>query len=103
MLKQLIRTGGLATATPATFATLEAKTEEKRPTVANVATVAVAKGEREVSAQPIRCGNCQHFQRDHINPAQGAGRCSAGENPRYPYPLKNRNCNRYAVTERSKL
>ena len=35
----------------------------------------------------VRCGQCRHFERDTVNPAEGMGRCGAGlvsERPHYP-------------------
>ena len=35
----------------------------------------------------VRCGQCRHFERDTVNPAEGLGRCGAGlvsERPHYP-------------------
>lgn len=43
-------------------------------------------------SEPVGCGDCRHFERNQKNPAQGAGRCSVGKSPNYPYPVAARHC-----------
>lgn len=41
------------------------------------------------------CGDCQNYERNQKNPAEGAGRCSAGKTPPFPYPRAGRLCSAY--------
>ena len=94
MLKEFIRSGALATATPATVATEQAKSAENQASVASVAPVAVAtrQSEKTEPAAAITCGNCHHFTRNPNNPESGAGDCRQGLNPARPYPMTPRRC-----------
>ena len=107
-----------ATVIPATFAT---QPSEEDGTVAKVATVAVANPEdgpvsmlnayaRSFASHPwdlcrpsssehpkhecVRCGDCQHFVPDPINPPGGIGKCAiTGDGSRgLLYPFKYREC-----------
>jgi hypothetical protein len=40
----------------------------------------------------VRCGDCQHYTRDPINPEGGSGTCSAGHTYSNPYPHVTRRC-----------
>lgn len=47
----------------------------------------------------VQCGECQHFERDAINPAAGVGRCRLGREhhhgERMHYPHATRQCPRF--------
>lgn len=45
-----------------------------------------------MSRPKITCGNCRHFVRDALNPAQGAGRCNVGHSPERPWPMVQHVC-----------
>lgn len=55
----------------------------------------------EVAHPPARetltCGDCKHFERDTVNPLDGAGRCTAGKNPAYPWPNAPRQCGAHTI------
>ena len=52
---------------------------------------------RKAMCRPqVRCGDCQHFACDTVNPAQGMGHCSAGCDPERPYPIVKHECSRFS-------
>ena len=47
----------------------------------------------------VRCGQCQHFEPDTVNPAEGLGCCGAGaEGERLPWPNAPRRCGSWHAT-----
>lgn len=58
----------------------------------------------------VRCRDCQHFEPDHVNPAQGIGRCRIGaagdpadRDYRQPYPANPRRCDQFEITPEALL
>lgn len=58
----------------------------------------------------VRCRDCQHFEPDHVNPAQGIGRCRIGaagdpadRDYRQPYPSNPRRCDQFEITPEALL
>lgn len=58
----------------------------------------------------VRCRDCRHFEPDHVNPAQGIGRCRIGaagdpadRNYRQPYPSNPRRCDHFEITAEALL
>jgi len=45
--------------------------------------------------EPVRCGDCLHFERDTVNPQQGRGNCDAGRTPAYLYPMAPKLCSSF--------
>jgi RNase P subunit RPR2 len=49
------------------------------------------KNRKAINRPEVKCGECQHFARDAVNPGMGAGECRAGEETRkliYPFTLR---------------
>lgn len=72
-----------------------AMTPERRALIASAKPEIMA----ALAGAPVRCGTCQHFEPDPINPAAGLGRCLAGAagdpaapNARLPWPNLARSC-----------
>jgi hypothetical protein len=51
---------------------------------------------RAIPRPLVTCGECQHFERDAINPDGGMGRCGAGCNPARPWPSVQHQCATYS-------
>ncbi|MBU2755310.1 hypothetical protein HFU84_12165 [Acidithiobacillus sp. CV18-2] len=61
---------------------------------------------QDMAAQRVTCGQCQHFNRDTINPSQGMGLCtltkaglppSGGTGYRACYPMAQRACHDFVL------
>ncbi len=71
--------------------------------------VGTAKSDKRV-VPLVRCRDCQHFEPDHVNPAQGIGRCRIGaagdpadRDYRQLYPTNPRRCDQFEITPEALL
>ena len=59
---------------------------------------------RAIPCPLVRCGDCEHFARDTVNPDGGMGRCAADHIPlqseSLPYPRAQRQCKQFRPEDR---
>jgi len=49
-----------------------------------------------VPSPAVQCGNCQHFEHDHVNPESGMGRCRVRPDPNpLSWPYAQRKCEQW--------
>lgn len=68
----------------------------------------IVKSNTEIHTAPllalVSCGQCQHFNPNEINPAQGSGQCSIGADAdRLPWPNALRQCSSWNPTRAGML
>lgn len=58
------------------------------------------KGGMDIPRPPVTCADCQHYQPDSVNPAQGCGSCVIGIHQRGGgYPFRQRQCKAFQPKE----